>query len=76
MQEDGLIASWGGSSHVLGGRYRRLQTITSADYVSVVQANGALAQYTNESHSDLGEEFSDICGSHSDYLWDIIHEAP
>ncbi len=76
MQEDGLIASWGWSSHVLGGRYRRLQTITGADYVSVVQANGALAQYTNESHSDLGEEFSDICGSHSDYLWDIIHEAP
>ena len=76
MQEDGMIASWGWSSHRIGGRYRRLQTITGADYASVVQARGELLQHVNENHSDLGDEFSDICGSHSDYLWDIVHEAP
>ncbi len=76
LQEDGTIASWGWSSHLLGGRYRRLQTIPGADHSSVMQANGALSQYTNETHSDLGQEFSSICGSHTDYLWDIVHESP
>lgn len=76
LQEDGMIASWGWSSHRIGGKYRRLQTITGADYASVVQARNDLLQHMNENHSDMGEEFSAICGSHSDYLWDITHEAP
>lgn len=76
LQEEGKIASWGWSSHQMGGRYRRLQTITGADYAAVVEANGALVQYSGDDDSGLGEEFSSICRSHSDYLWDIVHEAP
>ena len=76
MQEEGKIASWGWSAHRIGGRFRRLQVITGADNGSVVQARGELFQYMNENHSELAEEFTDICGSHSDYLWDIVHEAP
>ena len=76
LQEEGEIASWGWSSHLIGGRFRRLQTITGADYASVVQANGALVQYSGEDDSGMGEEFLDICGSHADYLWNIVHEAP
>lgn len=76
LQEEGKIASWGWSSHLLGGKYRRLQTITGDDYASVMQANGALVQYNGEDDGGLGEEFNDICGSHTDYLWDIVHEAP
>lgn len=74
LQEEGKIASWGWSSHVIGGRYRRLQTMTGADHASVLNARGELLQYMNEDHSALADEFSDICGSHSDYLWDIVHE--
>ena len=73
MVEDGMIASWGWLSHRIGGKYRRLQTFTGADYASVVQARNDLLQHMNENHSDLGDEFSDICGSHSDYLWNIVH---
>jgi hypothetical protein len=76
LQEEGQIASWGWQSHILGGRYRRLQTITGADYASVVQANNGLSQYADDNHPELGEEFNDICGSHTDYLWDIVHESP
>jgi hypothetical protein len=47
---DGKIKSWGWSSHIVGGKYRRLGTMTA-------------------------NEFSGICGSHSDYLWDIVHEG-
>ena len=76
LQEEGKIASWGWQSHIIGGRYRRLQTITGVDYASVVQANAGLAQFSDDNHPELGEEFNDICGSHTDYLWDIVHEAP
>jgi len=76
MQEEGKISSWGWSMHRIGGRFRRLQTITGADYASVIGARNELLQYMGENHSDLGEEFTDICGSHSDYLWNIVQEAP
>lgn len=76
LQERGEIASWGWSSHIIGGRFRRLQTITGADYESVMQANGALVQYSGEDKTGMGQEFLDICGSHDDYLWNIVHESP
>jgi hypothetical protein len=76
LKEDGKIASWGWQYHRLGGRFRRLQTITGADHASVVAARGEVLQYVNENHEDLGREFTQICGSHADYIWDIVHEAP
>ena len=36
----------------------------------VVAANGQVIGYVNENHSALAQEFSNICGSHTDYLWD------
>lgn len=75
LQEEGKITSWGWSTHVIGGKYRRLQIIRGADYASVVQANNGLAQFAGDD-ANLGEEFNDICGSHTDYLWDVVHEAP
>lgn len=76
MQKEGKIGSWGWQSHVLGGEYRRLQTVTGDDHASVVAARFEALQYVNDKHSALGREFSQICDSHVDYLWDIVHEAP
>jgi hypothetical protein len=76
LQKDGKIASWGWQMHRIGGRYRRLQTVTGADYATVTAARGEVFQHVNQNHADLGREFSQICGSHSDYIWDIVHEAP
>ena len=56
--------------------YRRLQTITGADYASVVAARAELLQFTSMRITAIwAMNSSDICGSHADYLWDIIHEA-
>jgi hypothetical protein len=76
LQEEGKIASWGWQNHIIGGRYRRLQTITGDDYASVVAANAALVQFSQEGDSAMQEEFNDICWTHTDYLWDIVHESP
>jgi hypothetical protein len=73
LVEKGDIAAWGWNQHRLGGRYRRLATISGADRASVVAANGQVIQHVNENHSALAEEFSSICGSHTDYLWDVVN---
>ena len=73
MVEDGALTSWGWQSHVIGGEYRRLQTMTASDHKSLISArNDAIAAiYADE--SEAGEEFSAICGPHVDYMWNIVH---
>jgi len=76
MKEDGDITSWSWQSHVLGGEYRRLQTISGNDYATVNAARFETVQHVNRTYPELGREFSKICNGHIDYLWDIVHEAP
>ncbi len=73
---DGKFTSWGWLSHVVGGEFRRLQTMTGSDHKSLMTARGELieAMYGNDNAS--GAEFTAICGSHSDYMWDIQLETP
>lgn len=75
-REDGRIASWGWLSHVMGGEHRRAQTITGDDYGEVTAVRLELTREVNEEHPALGREFDEICTSHIDYLWDIVHESP
>ena len=74
LLEEGKITSWGWQSHVIGGWFRRLFTMTGADYATLMDARGEAlaAQYPED--SAVGEEFANICGNHQDYLWDVVHE--
>jgi hypothetical protein len=69
--EEGKLASWGWSTHVVGGRYRALQTMTAADMQSLMAARGDVIAAVYADDSEAGAEFSEICGPHTDYLWDI-----
>lgn len=75
---DGGITSWGWSEHWVGGKYRRLLTTTAADHKTGMNARNALISsvFDTEGMEEIGAEFTDICGSHSDYMWDIVHEKP
>jgi hypothetical protein len=75
---DGKLTSWGWSQHWVGGKYRRLLTMTAADHKSLLNTRNALieAAFDAEGMEEIGTEFTDICGSHSDYMWDIEHEKP
>jgi len=75
LVEDGKLASWGWSSHVLGGEYRRLGTMTGANYEQILAARGEIIEAMRDEGNPLADEFNDICPTHSDYLWDIVHEA-
>ncbi len=75
---DGKLTSWGWSEHWVGGKYRRLLTTTGADHKTLLNTRNELiaASFQVEGMEEIGEEFTDICGSHSDYMWDIVHEKP
>lgn len=69
--EAGKLASWGWSTHVIGGKYRRLQTMTADSRTALLNARQQILNELFRSGVDTGPEFSSICGSHADYMWDI-----
>lgn len=72
--EEGKLSSWGWSTHLVGGKYRALQTMTAPDMQSLMAARGDVISAVYAEDSEAGDEFADICGPHVDYLWDIQNE--
>jgi len=72
---DGKITSWGWLSHVVGGEYRRLSTMSADNYGDLIAAREEILETIyGEGENAAAAEFSEICGSHTDYLWDVDHE--
>jgi hypothetical protein len=69
MVADGKLRSWGWLEHIVGGKYRRLATMSAGDVKSVLEARGALIEALDE--NPAGDVLTDICGDHSDYIWEI-----
>ncbi|CAN5150656.1 hypothetical protein BH24PSE2_BH24PSE2_07120 [soil metagenome] len=72
--EKGNLTSWGWMQHIVGGKYRRLETMTGKDHKSVLRAREEIIEQLMSRHKAEADEFDSICSSHSDYLWDIVHE--
>lgn len=69
--EEGVINSWAWLSHLVGGKYRKVLVYDGTDY-------GTVLNYWNQFWGDVDEEspellavFSEICDSHTDYVWDL-----
>ena len=73
---EGKLTSWGWSSHWVGGAYRRLQTMTAATHKGLLSARAELIDEMYAEENKAGLEFNEICGSHTDYLWNIQLETP
>jgi hypothetical protein len=69
--KEGKIGAWNWMQHVAGGEYRRILVIDAVDHTAVLEYWNALTAALNEAHPELAERFTDICDSHSDYVWDI-----
>lgn len=76
MVEDGKITTWGWLSHVIGGKARRLQTMTAGDMGALLSARQEAIDTIYAEDDEAGAEFSEICGPHVDYVWNIVHETP
>ena len=71
---DGKLTSWGWAEHIVGGKYRRLATMTAEDWPSLFAARDSILEAGQD--SALGDLFGQICDSHTDYMWEIRHETP
>ena len=74
--EAGDLVSWGWMEHVVGGEYRRLETMTADNQGQLIRARMAIIEEILGEHAEAAEEFDEICRSHTDYIWNIVHETP
>lgn len=74
MVAEGKLVSWGWNEHIVGGEYRRLATMSSADVKTLMEARGALVEALEGNAA--GDLLNEICPSHSDYIWEIKAQAP
>jgi hypothetical protein len=68
---DGHVNSWSWLQHRVGGWYRRALVLDAADYKSVLNYWDMLWEDLDEEQPELLREFSAICDSHADYVWDL-----
>ena len=74
--EAGNLTSWGWSSHVVGGKYRRLATYTAPTFDKLIAGRSAVIAGLMGEHTEAADEFNSICSSHQDYMWNIELEKP
>ncbi len=74
--KEGKLVSWGWFSHVVGGEWRRLATMSAKDLKSLMAARGAILDELMNARKIEMEEFSSICDTHQDYIWTIQKETP
>jgi hypothetical protein len=74
MVADGKLKSWGWNEHIVGGSYRRLATMSATDVKALMEARAAVVQAFID--NPLGDTFTDICGDHTDYIWEITSQSP
>ena len=68
----GHLSSWSWIEHTIGGRWRRAMIIDAADHKTILTMRGAIISALQRNSADEMEEFSQICGPHTDYLWDLM----
>lgn len=73
--EAGNLVTWGWMQHWVGGEYRRITTMTSKDFDTLMTARDSIVS-SMIGMEEEGKKFSEICGSHSDYLWEVQLETP
>lgn len=71
---EGKLTSWGWAEHIVGGKYRRLATMTAPTVDALMTAREGIV--TAAEHDPLNDVFTSICGSHQDYIWDVMEQAP
>lgn len=67
--EMGHLASYGWYAHRSGGVFRRLETMSGADHKTLLSMQAAIY---GEADPLAMRELFEICGTHTDYMWNNI----
>jgi hypothetical protein len=65
----GHLASYGFYSHRIGGVFRRLETVSGPDHATVLEMQSAVYNEAAQTNPFAIQEYTQICSTHSDYLW-------
>lgn len=74
MVAEGKLATWGWLEHIVGGKYRRLATMSATDVKALMSARAAMV--TALENNPGGDLLTDICPDHTDYIWENKFQAP
>jgi hypothetical protein len=69
--KEGKIASWTWLEHVAGGKYRRALVTDGPSHKAAIAYWKSLSDALEASQPELSRQFTEICPSHSDYIWDL-----
>jgi len=69
--KEGKIARWNWMEHIAGGKYRRILVLDGTDHKSLLSYWSAFSQALEATQPELSRHFTEICPSHSDYVWDL-----
>ena len=73
----GDLVSWNWLSHNVGGKWRRLLSVTAADHNTMMHARAALIDELRSGRAERAfNQLNDICPDHADYMWDVRFETP
>lgn len=73
---EGKLTNWAWFQHWVGGKWRRLLSTSAADAKTLLNVRTELIAALDEAHGEAFAEFDAICGSHDDYLWEIVVDKP
>lgn len=66
----GHIASWTYYAHRMGGIFRRLETFSGADHMTLLNMQDAIYNEAIATNPLAMQEFNEICSWHTDYMWE------
>ena len=68
--EAGEILSWSWLAHYVGGEWRRVLVLTTADVETLIASAGALGEAILQTTPQSGRDFTEVCSKHVDYIWE------
>ena len=69
--EAGTISQWGWLQHHTGGKWRRLLYYSAPGLDALLDAPDAINSEIQKAGPGAEQIFSEICGSHDDYIWEV-----
>lgn len=72
----GDLNSWAWLEHIVGGKYRRLLVTDGRDAGTLVGAFGKVAAELRTEQAAAFGEFSQVCSSHQDVIWNMMITKP
>lgn len=67
------LSTWTWAEHIIGGKYRRLLTMSAENLGALIKARETLV--AGEEHDPVDQAMMSICGSHQDVIWEVTAQG-